>query len=108
MSQMSSRESVYCRNPDPVKQGTNIPRWKFDLIRGAIVDILEKHPEGVEFKGLPQLVRSRVPDEIMGRLGSVAWYTTVVKLHLETVCEIERVPGSRPQVVRSRARDRTE
>ena len=33
--------------------------------------------------------------------GSVSWYTTTVKLDMEVKREIERVPGSKPQRLRS-------
>jgi hypothetical protein len=98
---MRTRETVHCRNPDPDKRGMNIPRWKFDVIRGAILGVLAQNTAGVEFKRLSQLVRSHIPEHTVERLGSISWFTTVVKLHLETTAEIERIPGSKPQVVRS-------
>ena len=89
-----------CANPDPEKQPINIPRWKFEAVRAAILKVLADRPEGVEFKRLPTLVRDALADDELKRLGSVPWHTTVVKLHLEAVSEIERIAGRRPQVIR--------
>lgn len=97
---MASRQLVHCKNPDPQKQGTNIPAWKFELIRKAILESLTGHPDGVPFKDLSTLVRSRLSRSEIDALGSISWHTTVVKLHLEAVTEIERVDGSRPQLLR--------
>ena len=97
---MSAPETVHCRNPAPDKAGVNIPAWKFELVRGIILDELSNHPEGVLFKDMAGRVRSRLTTEQVRTLGSAAWHTTVVKLHLEAVSEIQRVPGTRPQLLR--------
>jgi len=91
---------VLCQTPTPGKQGTRIHKWKYDLVRKAILSSIPKGAAGVEFQRLPDLVESRIPAQDLRRLGSVSWYTTTVKLDLETHSEIERVPGSKPQRVR--------
>ncbi len=93
-------DKVFCRNPDPAKEGTNVPRWKYDVVRRAILDTLGDDPGGVTFRELTAEVRGRLSAETIERLGSVSWHTTVVKLHLETVSEIERIPDSRPHRLR--------
>ena len=97
---MVRHDVVRCANPDPGKQPVNIPRWKFEVVRAAILEVLTDRPEGVEFKRLPALVGDALADDDLQRLGSVPWHTTVVKLHLEAVSEIERIAGRRPQVIR--------
>lgn len=93
-------ETTYCRNPDPDKQGTNIPTWKYELVRGAILGAVEGSDEGVEFRRLADVVRGCLTPAQTDALGSVSWHTTVVKLHLEAVGEIERIANTRPQRVR--------
>jgi hypothetical protein len=89
-----------CRNPDPAKHGTRIPRWKYDLVRDAIFRGLKSRPDGFPFRDLPTYVGKCLTRDDVLRLGSVSWHTTVVKLDLEARREIERIPGSRPQLLR--------
>jgi len=99
-------ERVLCENPDPDKQPTRIARWKYDLVRGAILAALCSAADGLAYRGLVAEVRSEIGAEELQRLGSASWYTTVVKLDLEAKGEIERVPGTRPQLVRVAGSDR--
>ncbi len=89
-----------CLNPALGKQGTRIVRWKYDLLRGAILDVIPDNAEGVAFKQLAELVERRLSAQQLKRLGSLGWYTTTVKLDLEARGEIERVPDSKPQRLR--------
>lgn len=93
---------VLCRTPTPGKRPTRIARWKYGLIRTAILKAIPADERGVEFRRLPELVRAGLSARDRERLGSVAWYTTTVKLELEVAGEIERVEGSRPQRLRRR------
>ena len=97
---MDRHDLVCCINPDPEKQPVNIPRWKYEAVRTAILGVLKDNPQGVEFKRLPSLVGKVLSVDELRRLGSVPWHTTVVKLHLEAVSEIERLVDRRPQVIR--------
>jgi hypothetical protein len=93
-----TEEKVTCQTPTPGKKPTRIAKWKYDLVRAAI---LASIPEaGIEFKRLPQLVEGQLTSEELKSLGSTAWYTTTVKLDMEVKGEIERVPGSNPQLLR--------
>ncbi|NIS83219.1 MAG: hypothetical protein GTO14_24135 [Anaerolineales bacterium] len=89
-----------CLNPTPGKHGTRIPKWKYDLIRHAILKVVPKNDEGITFKELPSLIEKTLTELDQHRLGSVSWYTTTVKLDLEVRGEIERIPGMRPQRLR--------
>jgi hypothetical protein len=97
---MTLEERVLCRNPDPAKHGTRIPRWKYELVRDAIFHALDSRPGGFPFRDLPSFVGRTLTADDVHRLGSVSWHTTVVKLDLEAGHEIERVAGSRPQLLR--------
>lgn len=95
-----NEEKILCLTPTPGKQGTRIDRWKYETLRRAIRRAVPKNKTGVEFMQLPELVRSYLADEELKKLGSLPWYVTTVKLHLEVIGEIERVPNSRPQRIR--------
>lgn len=83
------------KHPEPGKQGVNIDREKYDLIRDAILEFLAG-----EEKGFWDMVRA-LEDRLSSRFsGSVPWYVTTVKLDLEARGQIERVPGSKPQMLR--------
>lgn len=78
------------------KQGVNISREKYEIIRKAIFSTLKKNKE-MTFKKLANAVEY----EMNGNFeGSVMWYVTTVKLDLEARGEVRRVPNSRPQLVR--------
>lgn len=98
---MANKEpKVLCRTPTPGKAGTRIPKWKYDAVRLAIRAVVPKGGAGVAFKELSGLVGKALSAGDRARLGSVPWHTVTVKLHLETVGEIERIPGSKPQRIR--------
>ncbi len=78
------------------KQGVNIERSKYDLIRQAILDIMHQRGE-ISFGDLAAAVAAHLSQPFDGSIG---WYTTTVKLDLEARGLIERVPGRSPQVIR--------
>jgi len=78
------------------KQGVNIEREKYDLIRCNILSVLNNESQ-VSFKDLQSEIKSRIGKDFKG---SVGWYYTTVKLDLEARGEIERIPGSKPQILR--------
>jgi hypothetical protein len=78
------------------KQGVNINKDKYELIRKNIMSVLRANKEMTFMK----LARA-VEKEVRGKFdGSVMWYVTTVKLDLEARGEIKRVHNSRPQLVR--------
>jgi len=97
---MSNQDKVLCQTPTPGKQPTRIDRWKYDLVRAAIQDVVPRNETGIEFDDLPALVKQRLATSDLDKLGSVSWYTTTVKLDMEVKGELERVPGSKPQRLR--------
>jgi hypothetical protein len=92
-----TEDRVLCENPVPGKQELRIKRWKYDLIREAMLALIPAEGEGIAFRDLPDLLSARLTPDQRNLLGSMAWYATVVKLDLEAKGEISRVPGSRPQ-----------
>jgi hypothetical protein len=97
---MPKDDKVLCETPTPGKQPARIDRWKYDLIRNFILKVVPSDEQGVEFRDLSKLVEQQISPSHLGKLGSVSWYTTTVKLDMEVKGEIERVPGSKPQRLR--------
>ena len=91
---------VVCHTPTPGKKPTRIHKWKYDLLRIIILEILAENSNGVEFRSLPGLIEARLSAEQKANLGSVSWYTTTVKLDMEVKGDIQRVPRASPQRLR--------
>lgn len=89
------RDMIRTLHPEK-KQGVNISRQKYEIIRQAILCVLEAQKE-ITFMNLSRAVEK----EVQGNFdGSVTWYVTTVKLDLEARGTIKRVLNSRPQLVR--------
>lgn len=89
------RDTIRTLHPEK-KQGVNISREKYDLVRNAILCVMQTQKE-ITFMNLSRAVEK----EVNGKFdGSVTWYVTTVKLDMEARGEIKRVPNSRPQLVR--------
>jgi hypothetical protein len=92
-----SSDRILTRHPDSDKQGVSIDEARYGVMRAAITAELERAGGKDTFFGL----RNKVARRLKGKFtGSVSWYYTVVKLDLEARGILERVPGTRPQVVR--------
>lgn len=86
------KEKILTLHPEG-KQGVNISKAKYDVIRQAILDVVKTN-ESITFS---EMTRS-VEEKLAGNFdGSIPWYVTTVKLDLEARGEIERIPGSSPQ-----------
>ena len=89
------RDTVRTLHPEK-KQGVNISKQKYDIIRAAILCILRTEKE-MTFMKLSRAVEKEVNGNFEG---SVTWYVTTVKLDMEARGEIKRVQSSRPQLVK--------
>lgn len=78
------------------KQGVDISRKKYDIVRQSILNHLSAHGE-MTFTELTENVRRKLEGSFEG---SITWYVTTVKLDLEARKEIERIPKSSPQRLR--------
>lgn len=90
-------EKMKCYTPTPGKAPVNIDKSKYDLVARAILKVLPSDGDGVYFKDLPDLVADELGEQVMQQIGSRAWYTTTVKLHLEYEQKIRKVPGKGSQ-----------
>jgi len=89
-------EKFLTLHPEEGKQGVNISRAKYDMIRQAILNAVRSQGS-ISFKGLVSLIDYNLRNRFEG---SVSWYVTTVKLDLEARGEIERIPGEREQILR--------
>lgn len=96
----NNEERFLCKTSNLGKQGTRIPKSKYDLIRGAIRRSVPKGTNGIELKDLSAKVKQNLSAKQRNDLGSVSWHFMHVKLDLEVRGELERIPGSSPQRVR--------
>ena len=99
---MSEADKVACHTPTEGRDGvTRIPKWKYECVRKAILTALEEAEGGqVAFLDLHNRVADRLTSNQLAKLGSVKWHVTTVKLNMETVGELERVPRKKPQTLR--------
>lgn len=86
-------EKILTLHPEESKQGVNISRTKYEMIRQAILDAVRSQGT-ITYQGLVSLVEYNLRNRFEG---SIPWYVTTVKLDLEARGEIERIPGSKEQ-----------
>jgi len=88
-------EKILTQHPEG-KQGVNISRSKYEMIRLAILDAIRS--QGViTSAGLVSLVEFSLRNRFEG---SIPWYVTTVKLDMEARGEIERLPDDDEQKLR--------
>ena len=80
-------------HPNPQKQGVNISREKYDLIRDEITSALRK--DRLTHTELNNRIKSKIKKKFDG---SVTWYVETVKLDLEARGKIERDKKRKPFV----------
>jgi hypothetical protein len=89
------KDTIRTLHPEK-KQGVKISKEKYEIIRKAILCVLQAEKE-ITFMNLSRAVEKEVNGNFEG---SVTWYVTTVKLDLEARGQIKRVTNSRPQVVK--------
>ena len=78
------------------KQGVNISKEKYQMMKESIINALKEHGE-MTFYQLNDAVSGRLAGKFEGSIG---WYYTTVKLDLEARKVIQRIPGSKPQRIK--------
>ena len=89
-------EKILTLHPDEEKQGVNISRSKYEMIRQAILNAIRSQGS-ISYQGLVSLIDYNLRNRFEG---SIQWYVTTVKLDLEARGEIERIPGKGEQMLR--------
>jgi hypothetical protein len=97
-------EKILTLHPEEGKQGVNISRSKYDMIRQAIRDAIRSQGT-ISYKGLVSLVEYNLRNRFEG---SIPWYVTTVKLDMEARGEIERILGPGEQKIRLKKKKITE
>ena len=93
-----SDAKVACRTPAEGRDGvTNIPAWKFELVRQAVLDVLAEGD--IPNAQLRDKVGTRLSPDDLDRLGKLGWHVVTVKLELECRGEVARRPGTGPMVI---------
>lgn len=90
-------ERIVCDTPTPGKQPTTILKWKYDVVKNAILQAIPKNDDGIRFTDLLIEVDEILEQQGITDLGSTSWYTTTVKLDMEVKGKIKRIPGETPQ-----------
>ncbi|MBD3219523.1 MAG: hypothetical protein GF310_14730 [candidate division Zixibacteria bacterium] len=93
---MADSERIFAQTVTPGKKGVNISRDKYEVIFNAIMEVLSERRE-IKFKELHKAVANKLDTDFDG---SIPWYTTTIKLHMEHQGLIERVPSKHPQHLR--------
>ncbi|MBI5932735.1 MAG: hypothetical protein HY867_03420 [Chloroflexi bacterium] len=88
-------KTILALHPDPTKQGVQIEKSKYDVVRSAIIAMLKSNGS-MSFTDLGNAVEDRLRKSFDG---SILWYYTTVKLDLEARKEIRRVPKTSPQMI---------
>jgi len=96
----ASADFVTCHAPETDKEPIEVEKWKYDLIRHAILANVPNDDVGIMLKQLRPLVRNFLTRQQRDQVGRVAWHTMTVKLDLESRGEIMRIEGMRPQYLR--------
>lgn len=93
---------IACYTPTKGRDNaTRIPRWKYECVRRAILDVLSESEDGqVAFKNLAEQAKGHLTSNQLAKLGSLGWHVTTVKLNMEVDGELERVPRKTPQALR--------
>lgn len=97
---MPSDDKIQMWNVNTGRPDVKIDRDKYEAVKKAILKALPRKGSTISFKELPVAVEMNLPDGAIPGGGSVMWYVTTVKLHLEHEGVVERVEGAKPQVIR--------
>lgn len=93
----SAADKVLLHNPNTGQADRHIDADRYAAVRRAILKLVPRSGAGMVFTDLFEAVPEHLPGGKVPRGGAIKWYTTVVKLHMETLGELRRVPGSKPQ-----------
>ena len=91
-----AEEKILCESPTPGAPPVRIEKWKYMLVRQAILSAVPDKEPGLPSYELPFRVKQFLSREDIIALGSVARYANAVQLDLEAKGEIEVVPESKP------------
>ena len=85
-------EKIMTLHPDG-KMGVNVLKRRYDLIKNALLEILEKEGQ-ITFESLADKTVAAIEKDFDGK---PLWYIVTVKLDLEARGIIQRIPKTSPQ-----------
>jgi hypothetical protein len=85
-------EKILTQHPEG-KKGVNISKEKYNVIRKAIIESLDK--DELTYTFLTESVKKKLENKFEGAIG---WYVETVKLDLEAKKIIKRIPKTKPQL----------
>lgn len=78
------------------KQGVNILKRRYDLVKDTLIALLQTHGE-ISYKELNE----KAEQALKGKFdGSIPWYVVTVKLDLEARGIISRIPKTSPHRIK--------
>ncbi len=93
-------EMVVCRAVERKGEPVLLEKWRYDLLRQAILNVVPADDIGLMYKQLTPAVRANLSREDRKRIGQLHHDTTLIKLDLEFHGELARIEGMRPQYLR--------
>lgn len=88
-------DKIQLLNPDLAKKGAVVDRQKYEVVKDAIIHIIDERGK-MTFKELMNEVVNQLSNQFEG---SPSWYCTAVKLDLEARNIVKRVNTSSPQIL---------
>jgi len=92
---MKNEEKIMTLHPQG-KQGVNILKRRYDVIKSFILETIKEHKE-ISYGDLTDLAVDTLTNSFDGK---VVWYIVSVKLDLEARQLIERIPKTSPHRLR--------
>jgi len=90
-----NEERILTKHPQG-KDGVNILKRRYDVIKGFITKTIEEYKE-ITYSELSDLAVEKLSNKFDGK---VVWYIVTVKLDLEARNTIERIPKTSPHKLR--------
>lgn len=95
-----SEEMIQLYTVNGGKPSALIPLRRYEAMRKAVLTALLQAPDGLGLLDLTEQASQRLPLWWNREGWDEMWHATGVKLHLEYLGELERVPGAKPHRVR--------
>ena len=93
-------ESIQLYTVNGGRPSAVIPLKRYEAMRKAILKVLKSQPDGLTLHDLAKGASQELPMWWTREGWDEMWHTTGVKLHLEYIGELERVPKASPHRVR--------
>jgi hypothetical protein len=96
----NAEEMIVCRSAARRVEPVLLEKWRYDLLRQAILNVVPADDIGLMYKQLTPAVRANLSPADRARIGPLHHDATLVKFDLEFGGELEQIAGMRPQYLR--------